>query len=196
MNMMTNASGNGVANLLSGQTVLYVVDDLDTRPHYRIWADMMGGVAIGLAGQAELLKWLRFHQTTKFVVVIDNPLLDRPSTLDLAAEARQVRPDVPVIAMARDGSENLSIPPRYSDLFVHRSPGSLHEFAAAVQSAGLRRRAPLGDMLLTRNAYAGPEFDMVDAQDESGMWPAGWWLGPMLLLGAAMWALLAMAIFG
>lgn len=191
---------DGVIGLLRNNLVLYVANSLDALPHYRMWVDLLGGAAISVASQAELVRCLRFYTTTKIVVVIDDERLNVLQTLDCAIEARKLRPDITVIAVVPDGMF-MKASQRYQDVFVCCSSNSLFEFITAMQSAldcqvVAPQIKPIQAKVLNDFQRAGLGSLMIEEGPDADRWPEGWWIVPFMMLGLCIWLLIALLIFG
>jgi hypothetical protein len=143
---------------------------------------------------------LRFYQTTKIIVMIDDSRADLVLTFELGSMARQLRPDVAVVVI--DHSDRpISIGPPYADIAICRRPTSVFDFLAAIKST--RDWMPVEYRL--DNCKKGiddpvcelPEgFIVRNGPEQVGDWRSGWWFIPVAVFGLATWIMLVMAVFG
>jgi hypothetical protein len=200
------AGGTDFGDVLARTTLLVLGAAADDLRDYRIWAEELGGTALQIGSEYALADWLDRNAFLRTAVLIDDPSLGPREAMRIAAEIRLQRPDVAVTLLAGPSPADTA-PPRalrgLLDLLpaqddpgyaVFHRPLGRAAFARAMASAWQHVRIDRE----TRHHIGGrprPVPSPTDVfYDETGP-RSGFWIGPLILLGAAFWIGLAMIAF-
>lgn len=197
-----DANGTDFDSILDDTTLLVLGTDTGCLRDYRIWAEEFGGIALSIGSEYALADWLDRHHFTRAAVLIDDTSLDTREAMRIAAEIRLLRPDVAVTVLVGPRIDPTG-PPQGQGHAAHRplpqpardGPGyavfyrplGRSGFARALASA---RRHVIVDRETRHHIGGRPQ--PVPTPTDDVYWEevgprSGLWIGPLIILGAALW---------